>query len=417
MTAGIDSGASSDRSALTPSRVGILRTLKEAWAAVSLRPARSALTALGTVVGTAAFIATIGIATTVGAQISEQFDLLRATEVIVQDSFNLQSEDKSDFPGFPPDTDTRLSRLAGVRAGGILWRLESPGVTSTFPAGTGRQGIDLPVVAASPGAVEASIPLISGRAYDTGHADRASRVVVVGAAAARQLQLPPLDRLPAVFIGGVPFTVIGVIEDVGRNPDLLLSLTIPYTTALELWGPQSVSTQVLIDVLPGAAHQVGTQVPTALRPEDPSRYHVLVPPDPQRLRQSVEQDTRNLFLALAVLSLGLGTVSIANATLVAVMERRAEIGLRRALGARRRHVVGQILAEATLVGTASGILGTLLGVAATVAVAAMNLWTPTLPLWAVAVSPVLGAVAGVVAGLRPSYQASRIAPADALRAS
>lgn len=406
-----------DGSLLTPSRVGILNTLNEAWAAVSLRPVRSALTALGTVVGTAAFIATIGIATTVGVQISEQFDLLRATEVIIQDASHVESGDISDFPGFPDDTDIRIARIAGVRAGGIQWRIELPGSMAVFPPGRGEEGIDLPVVAASPGAIAASRPRLSGRSFDIGHADRSSRVALVGAAAARQLGLPPLDRLPAVFIGGVSFTVIGIIEEVDRNPDLLLSVAVPSTTASDLWGPQSVPTQVLIDVQPGAAHQVGSQAPIALKPEDPGRYHVLVAPDPQGLRQSVEQDTRNLFLALAVLSLGIGTVSIANATLVAVMERRAEIGLRRALGARRRHVVGQILAEAAVVGAASGILGTLLGVAVTVGVAVVNLWTPTLPVWAVAVSPVLGALAGIIAGLRPSFQASRIAPADALRAA
>ena len=391
--------------------------LGEAWAAVSRRPVRSIMTALGTVVGTAAFTATIGITTTVGAQISEQFDLLKATEVVLQGQQPDTEGGRSEaIPEFPADSDERLARMAGVNAGGVFWRIEAPPSVVRIPALPDESSGRFLLIAASPGAIAASRPVIDGRLFDVGHINRSSRVALVGVAAARELSLPGMERLPAIFVGGVPFTVIGVIRDVERTPDILRAIVIPTTTGLELWGTPTSLSQVLIDTDPGAAQQVARQAPLALRPDDPDHYEVLVPPDPANLRQAVENDTRDLFLSLAFLSLALGAVGIANATLVAILERRPEIGLRRALGARGRHIVGQILCETALLGTAAGTIGTLFGVLVTISVALVNTWTPTLPTWTVAVSPLLGMLVGILAGLRPSLKASRISPVEALRA-
>jgi putative ABC transport system permease protein len=114
-------------------------------------------------------------------------------------------------------------------------------------------------------------------------------------------------------------------------------------------------------------------------------------------------------------SLIVGAIGIANVTLVTVMERVGEIGLRRALGASRRQVAGQFLAESTTIGLLGGIVGAALGVVVVVSVAAAKQWTPVLDFRLALGAPVAGALVGLLAGLYPSLRAARMEPADALR--
>lgn len=405
-----------DRS-IPRSRIRTRDMLVEAWAAVTRRPVRSLLTALGTIAGTAAFTATLGIAATASAQISERFDLLKATEVRVQDT--APNPDTADIdPAFPNDVDERLERLNGVNTAGLYWTLQpSPDITrlpGRLDPDTTGQG--LTVIAATPGAITAAQPEITGRNLDRGHLTRNSHVALIGSAAARQLGITRIDNTPAIYLNDVPYTLIGIINDVARNPDLLLAITIPATTAEKAWGAPTVPTNVLIDVQPGAAQLIGTQAALALRPHDPIRLQVLVPPEPKTLRRGVEGDTKSLYLTLAILALAIGTIGITNATLVAVLERTHEIGLRRALGAQPRHIATQLITETALLGTTGGLIGTTIGTIATITVALTNQWTPTTPTWTLLATPLLGTITGITAGLQPARKASRTPPGESLRA-
>ena len=120
-------------------------------------------------------------------------------------------------------------------------------------------------------------------------------------------------------------------------------------------------------------------------------------------------------LVAAGLALLVGMIGIANTTLVAVLERRAEIGVRRALGARRRHIAAQFLTESATLGAIGGILGASLGVIAVAAISATRDWTTTLEPAYLLLAPLIGAVTGLLAGLQPAWRASRITPANALR--
>ena len=149
----------------------------------------------------------------------------------------------------------------------------------------------------------------------------------------------------------------------------------------------------------------------ALRPQDPDRLEVYAPPDPGELQEEIESDITGLLYGLAGLALLVGMIGIANTTLVAVLERRAEIGVRRALGARRRHIAGQFLTESATLGTLGGILGTSLGILVVVFVSAQREWTTTLDPRLTIPAPIIGAVTGLLAGLQPSWRAARITPA------
>lgn len=139
------------------------------------------------------------------------------------------------------------------------------------------------------------------------------------------------------------------------------------------------------------------------------------PPNPRDLREAVAADLSGLFFVLAGICLVVGAIGIANTTLVAVLERVPEIGLRRAVGARPRHIAAQFLAEAGLLGTIGGCLGASIGIIAVVVIAAVNEWTPVMDPSLLLPSPLLGTIVGVVSGVYPALRAARIEPMDALR--
>lgn len=387
--------------------------ITEGAAAVGQRPVRTLLTALGTILGVGAFITTAGLAQTASAQVSARFDALAATEVRVQDA----APDGTN--PFPADVDHTLDALNGVNHAGLSFAVPDNGTiqlraTATRPVNTTSQPI--PLVAATPGAIEASRPtLLTGRIYDPWHEQRGEHVAVVGRVAANQLGITRVDNQPVVFIGDTAYTIVGIIDDVDRNPDLLLAVTIPATTASTQFDTRNVEREIIIDTQPGAAQLIGRQAPVALRPQQPERLQALVPPDPKTLRNQVEGDVQSLFYALSALALLIGAVAITNATLLNIIERRPEIGLRRALGATRGHITRQIALEAAITGTLAGIIGGTIGTIAVTTTALARNWTATIDPTLLLAAPALGIITGTLAGILPALRASRTPPADTLR--
>lgn len=395
------------RSRLTP-----VDSLTEAAAATANRPARTLLTALGTIIGVGAFVTTTGLADTTRAQVSARFDALKATEVRVQDAHPDGSNP------FPSDVDRTLEQLNGVNHAGLIYPVNDPGNlqprnTATQPVGTLQP---TPIIAATPGALMASRPrLTTGRIYDQFHETRHERVAVLGRIAARELGITRIDNQPAVFLGDKAYTVIGIIDDVARNPDLLLAITIPTTTERHDIQTKGANYEVLIETQPGAAPLAGRQAPIALRPQQPERLQALVPPDPATLRNNVESDVTSLYYALAALALLIGTIAIANASLLNIIERRPEIGLRRALGATRTQIARQVTLEAAIVGTIAGVAGTAVAVIAITVVAQHRDWTLTLDPALTLGAPFIGLATGVIAGVIPAIKAAQTPPATTLR--
>lgn len=157
------------------------------------------------------------------------------------------------------------------------------------------------------------------------------------------------------------------------------------------------------------------EVALALRPDAPTSFEVVPPPDPRDLRDNVSSDLGALFLMLAGVCLAIGAVGIANTTTLAVLERINEIGVRRALGARRRHIAAQFLTEGAALGLVGGTAGAGLGVAAVVVVAVARQWTPVLAPAVVLLAPAMGLLVGLIAGAYPALRAARIQPVQALQ--
>ncbi len=394
------------------SRLRMVDSLTEAAAATANRPARTLLTALGTIIGVGAFVTTTGLADTARAQVSARFDALKATEVRIQDAHPDGSNP------FPTDVDQRLEQLNGINHAGLIYPVNDPGNlqplnTASRPIGTLQP---IPIIAATPGAITAARPTVAtGRIYDQFHETRHARVAVLGRVAAQQLGITRVDNQPAGFLGDTAYTVIGILDDVARNPDLLLAITIPMSTEQHDIHTQGANYEVLIDTQPGAAPLAGRQAPLALRPQQPERLQALVPPDPATLRNNIESDVTGLYYALAALALLIGTIAITNATLLNIIERRPEIGLRRALGATRCHIARQVTLEAAIVGTIAGVAGTALAVIAITVVAQHRDWTLTLNPTPTLAAPLIGLATGVIAGVVPAIKAAQTPPATAVR--
>ena len=394
--------------------------LSESLAGILQRPARSVLTALGTVLGVATFVTILGLTATASSQIDTRFNALSATEVTVEDVAHEENEFAG--PAFPADADARVGRLHGVEHAGVYWpvRLGPDTPVRSSPVGdAGAQDTTgtVDVVAASPGVFDAAgTRLAEGRVFDAYASDAAAPVAVIGAGVAERLGITTLETRPAIFIGGRPFTVTGVVDGTERKADLLLSVVVPRTTAERIWGPaEDGGAKMLVSTRLGAATQIAHEAATALRPDHPEYFKALAPPDPRSLRGQVGDDLSRLFLLLAAICLVIGAVGIANTTLVAVLERTGEIGLRRASGARGRHITVQFLAESGVLGTLGGLVGTSLGVLTVVAVAVVRDWTPVIHPATVAAAPAIGLATGLIAGLYSAWRASRVQPAEALR--
>jgi putative ABC transport system permease protein len=393
------------------SRLALRDLVAEAFASVMARPGRAILTGLGTVAGVGAFVATLGIAATAEAQVSSRFDAIAATEVTLE-------EQSGGISAFPPDADATATAVNGVVAAGRLWRPDSAALVPRARwLDDGPATGSVTVLAADPSLFAVLEPTVgAGRVFDDFHADRAAPVAVLGAFAAEQLGVRRVDGSPTIFLGDTPFTVVGVIDDVRRRPEVLVSVIVPEPAASRYAGPGGIGAATMVVATePGAAQQVAGQLPVALRPDAPGAFTVVAPPDPRTLRNQVNRDVTALFLALAAASLLISAFGIANTTLVAVLERVPEIGLRRALGARKRHIAAQFIAESGALGLLGGLIGACAGLLATVGVAVVQTWTAVIDVPALLAAPVLGAGTGVLAGLYPAVKAASIEPAWSLR--
>ena len=418
-TLGVPAGASGPGGMEQRPELAAADLMNEALASLLARPGRAVLTALGTVLGVAALVATLGLSKTAGNQIVGRFDELAATDIVVTPQAG-RAGSAAVGDVIPWDAEQRVGRLNGVNAVGTLSDVDAKGqlvrsVAVNDPAG--QNEFQLPVKATSPGlfpAVRAT--LATGRLPDAGHSARADRVALLGSAAAEQLRITRVDNQPVIYIGDRSYVVVGSLSGVGRKHSLLGSVIIPEGTArreFALTAPTSVQVETKI----GAASLIAAQLPLALHPTDPKLLKVVAPPEPARVRAGVQSDLNSLFLLLGGVSLLVGAVGIANVTLVSVLERVGEIGLRRSLGAARRHIAGQFLLESTTLGLAGGVLGAALGTLIVVGVAASRAWTPVLEPWVPLGAPLLGGLAGLLSGVYPSARAAALEPVEALRSA
>jgi putative ABC transport system permease protein len=383
---------------------------REAITSISRHPLRTVVSAAATAIAVCAFVAVNGITSSAQDAVSRTFNALAATIVEFQGGTSVD-------PVLTEAGVGRLRRLHGVISAGLLWDIneQQPFAVSRTLTSSPGETAQLSATAASAAALRAiGAKVSSGRLYDDG-ADRFHQMVVLlGADAAQQLGIYSTIGQPAIFINHTALTVEGIIGSTSQESQVLLGIVVPPYVASVI-GPRTDTRRVIARTRLGAAQVIGREGPYALAPYNTSQVTSEVPPDPATLKASVQRSLTSLLDALEVVGMAVGIISITTITLLAVSQRRIEIGLRRAVGYHRWDIARLILIETAGVGVVGASLGASFGVLTVSVFAAAHGWAPTLNPATVGVSPLLGIAIGVAAGAIPAVAAAKITPMSALR--
>lgn len=243
----------------------------------------------------------------------------------------------------------------------------------------------------------------TGRFFDSGRDQRGDRVVVLGRSAAEELGMNRVSGHPAVFIDGRAFAGIGILDSVGVRDNLLNAAIVPVGVArAELDVSTVASLDIRVDI--GAGSLVGRQAPMALNPSDPAIYKVKVPASSETLKGQVAADINVLFVAVGLVALVGGGIGIANVTLLSVSERRAEIGLRRALRAKTSQIAAQFIIESLVTGFLGGLIEVGVGLFVLLGVCLFQGWTPVVAWWVPLSGVSVGGHSGAYCGDLPRIQ-------------
>ncbi|MDR0365824.1 MAG: ABC transporter permease [Bifidobacteriaceae bacterium] len=396
-------------------RFGIGDLFGEAVRGLAGRPGRLVLTALAVVLGIGSLVTTIGFAQTGARQVEATFDAVAATQGVIK-----EREDPMMSNGVPLPWDgaDRVQRLNGVIAAGSISevKLNSPRIAAAPVFDPEAPPSVVPgIMAATPGVLETvEGAMTEGRFFTPFHEETSQRVAVLGTEAARLLGVTRVSDQPSVFINDMSFTVVGILGSVKAGHDLLQAVILPQSTARQLLGLEAPEVlRLRLEV--GAGPMVAKQAGPALNPNSPQDYDIALPGAASDFRKNLTADVNSLFVVLGLVALLIGALTIAVVTSLSVMERRGEIGLRRALGATQANVAAQFVTETAIVGLLGGLTGAAVGVFGVVGISMAKSWTPVLDFRLVGAAALLGMVTGVLAGLAPAIRAARIEPAAALQ--
>jgi putative ABC transport system permease protein len=392
------------RSALHPGDL-----LRVASVGLRSRRLRAALSALGIAIGIAAMVAVLGISE------SSRSDLLSSLDRLGTNLLTVQGGTGFGFSGdgaLPTTAKSMLARVGSVEGVSSVTLVDATVrrtdlIPSTQTGGLTVQATDTALL----GTLRAR--LHDGEWLDDARVDLP--VVVLGSVAAQRLGITEVDDRPAVLIGDQWFTVIGILEPIELAEDLDRTVLIGEGVAASAFGTTEHPGTIYLRAAPDQLDAVKAVVPATAAPEAPDTVETARPTDAIEAKAAASNAFTALFLGLGAVALLVGGVGIANVMVISVLERRSEIGLRRALGATRRHVSIQFLAEALLLSGLGGISGVALGAGVTAAYDVARGWAVVVPIAGLVGGVVAALVIGAVAGLYPATRAARLSPTDALR--
>jgi putative ABC transport system permease protein len=399
---------------MAPARSRLLAAdvLRVASVGLRTRRLRAALSALGVAIGIASMVAVLGISDSSRAGLVAQLDELGTNLLTVMPGQNFFGEAAK----LPEAAERAVRNLASVRSTAAVTTVSSASVRrNSFvdPAETGG----ITVEAADAGLLRT----LGGRVARGRFLDAANErypLVVLGAVAAQRLGVSRLivDGRPVeVYLGGTWFTVAGVLRSLALAPEIDRAALIGYPIAHALFGSSRHASTLYVRADPERVREAASLLAAAANPQNPEQTSVSRPSDAIEARAKAQSTLTALFLGLGAVALLVGGVGIANVMVISVLERRPEIGLRRALGARAAHIGVQFLGESVLLSLLGGLAGIALGAAATAGYASIQGWILVVPVLAVAGGVGIALLLGAFAGLYPAVRAARLAPAAALR--
>ena len=403
---GIGADAREEETAGVASQLRMRTLVQEAAAALQSRPGRTAGLAGTVALATGLVVATLGLASSASSQVSSRFDVQRSRDVTISLP-TVASATGEAAADLPRDASERLAQVSGIVEAGVVERravvpvstgLSSPPV-AMHVAGVSDQALR---------ATEAKITPARGQGALLG-----ANQVLVGSVAAQSLGLGPIELEPTLVIDGRTFVARGLLTEDRRAPDLATAVLASPDDAASLSSLETAT--MYLATAPGAAAQVARQVPLALDPTHPERFVAEATLDPLALRGQIQTDLKVILVTLSVLA-ALGSImSVGNAMLVGVLERAGELGLRRAIGARPRHLFQQVCLESTIVGVGGGLLGLAGGIFVVLTVTLVKHWVPVFDFRLAPLALVAGTAVGAIGGATAARRAGRIQPADALR--
>jgi putative ABC transport system permease protein len=374
------------------------------------RKLRAALSALGITIGIASMVAVLGLSESSRSALLAQLDKLGTNLLQVQAGSGIGLGNAQ----LPATAKPMIGRIDGVQGvsgvasvSGNVYRTDK--IPSTQSGGITIKAVDTDLLHTLNGS------MATGRFLDS--ALEQYPVAVLGAVAAQRLGITDLSAQPRIWLGNKWFAVSGILNTLTLSADLDRAAMVGYDAAATYLGsPEGMPpTTLYIRTDPTKVDSVLNVLPAMANPANPDQVQASRPSDVLQARNAANNAFTSLFLGLGAVALLVGGVGIANVMVISVLERRSEIGLRRALGAARRHVGIQFLGEALILATIGGSAGVALGSAVTAAYAHLRGWGVLIP--PVAIVGGIGAalVIGAVAGMYPAARAARLSPTEALR--
>ncbi|SIS01197.1 ABC transporter permease [Micromonospora avicenniae] len=396
------------RPRLTPARLGPGDVLRVGGVGLRTRPLRAFLSALGIAIGIAAMIAVVGISSSSRADLDRTLDRLGTNLLTVAPGNTIFG----DQAALPVESVAMIGRIGPVTDVSATAQVPDVAVYRTDRIPSGETG-GIAVRAARlglPGTVGATVR--SGSWLNA--ATERYPTVVLGDAAARRLGLGAAGPEVQVYLGGRWFTLVGILAPAPLAPELDSSALVGWPAAETYLGFDGHPTTVYTRARENSVEAVRAVLGATANPESPNEVQVSRPSDALAAAAATDEAFTGLLLGLGAVALLVGGVGVANTMVISVLERRAEIGLRRSLGATRGQVRVQFLAESLLLSALGGTGGVLLGILVTAGYAFWRQWPTVVPLWAMAGGVGVTVLIGGFAGLYPAVRAARLAPTEAL---
>jgi putative ABC transport system permease protein len=393
---------------LAPSRLHPGDAIRASTSGLRTRRTRSLLSALGILVGIAAMIAVLGLSESSKSDLLAQLDRLGTNLLRVQATEGIGLS-AARLPKAAVGMTGRVSGVEEVSAqvdlAANVFRTDY--IPPTRTAGLTVKAVDTGILGTLKGTVA------EGRFLDAAAARYP--VAVLGWVAAERLAITDLSEQPRVWIRNQWFSVIGILSTLDLNPDLDRSAIIGIPAAETHLGSDGAASTIFVRTDPGSIDHVLGLLASAVNPEHPDQVQASRPTEALEARAAAASAFTELLLGLGAVALLVGAVGIANIMVISVLERRSEIGLRRALGATKRHIAIQFLTESLLLAAIGGIAGVATGTVITLAYARIRGWGVILPAQYLGAGIATALLIGALAGVYPALRAARMSPTEALR--
>lgn len=392
-----------------PARQSPSDVLRLGLIGVRTRRLRAALSALGISIGIATLVLVTGIPASSQRALNDRLSALGTNMLRA-----VPQPDQDPPVVLPASADRMAARIGPVTATGQVANAHR--LVHRSDRTDPNDGLGLTVLASG----DDLLPVLNGRVRAGKFLDAATDrlpTAVLGYEAASRLgvtTLAPGREAPQILVGTKWFTVIGILDPLPLAPDLDRSVLVGWEAAKKTLGFDGHPTVVYVKAQEDAVEAVSSVLPATLYPELPGLVQVSRPSDALAAKRATNSAFSSLFLGLAGVALLVGGIGVPNTMYISVLERRKEIGLRRALGANRGQIRSQFLTESVVLSLLGGVTGTVIAVLATAGYAVYEGWRPVIPLTVLGAGVGGAVVIGMLAGVYPSIRAARLTPTEAL---